>query len=206
MNTRHALPALVLLSVLVGAVALAGGVAAGASTQTANETADVSVDDQTGGESVTVAEATLLEGGFLVVYNGSGQIAGVSGYLEEGTHENVSVELSPALDRSQVVVAEARTDDGDESFNASDDTPYTNENDQPVGETAYVTVEGSDADAGTGTDDGTEASPDTETVTATTTAAGTAADEGTETETSGPGFGAIAALVAIAGAALLARR
>jgi len=193
MNTRHMLPALVLLSVLVGAVAVTGGVAAGASTtQATNATADVSVDDQTGGDAVTVAEATLSDGGFLVVYNGSGQIAGVSGYLDNGTHEDVTVQLSPALDRGQVVVAEARTDDGDESFNASDDTPYTNENDQPVGETAYVTVE----DGATGT----------ETATATEGDAATDAATTESTETSGPGFGAVAALVAIAGAALLARR
>ena len=200
MNTRHALPALVLLSVLVGAVALAGGVAAGASTQTANETADVSVDDQTGGESVTVAEATLPDGGFLVVYNDSGGIAGVSEYLDDGTHEDVTVQLSPTLERSQVVVAEARTDDGDESFNASADAAYTNENDQPVGETAYVTVEESGEDDATGTETATE------TATATEGDAATDAATTESTETSGPGFGAVAALVAIAGAALLARR
>lgn len=201
MNARSTLPALVLLSVLVGAVALAGGLAAGTATaQTANATADVSVDDQTGAESVTVAEATLPDGGFVVVYNASGRIVGVSEYLESGTHEDVTLEVSPALSRSQVVVGEVRNDDGDETFNASADQPYTNENGQPIGEAGYVTVEQTETATATATATATE--------TATASDGGDATTAATDepTETSGPGFGVAAALVALVGAALLARR
>ena len=197
MNTRTTLPALALLSVLVGAVALAGGLAAGTATaQTANATADVSVDDQTGAASVVVDSATLPEGGFVVVSNASGGVVGVSDYLDAGTYENVTLEVSPELARSQVVIAQVYANDGSEAFNASADTAYTNDNGQPIGDTAYVTVES------------TETATATATPTATST--GDATTESTETggatETTGPGFGAVAALVAIAGAALLARR
>ncbi|MXR41952.1 PGF-CTERM sorting domain-containing protein [Halobaculum sp. WSA2] len=201
MNARSTLPALVLLSVLVGAVALTGGLAAGTATaQTTNATADVSVDDQTGAESVTVAEATLPDGGFVVVYNASGGIVGVSEYLDEGTHEDVTLEVSPAFSRSQVVVGEVRTDDGDESFNASADQPYTNENGQPIGEAGYVTVEQTETATPTAT------ATATETATATDGGDDTTAATDEPTETSGPGFGVAAALVALVGAALLARR
>ncbi|WP_348608072.1 DUF7282 domain-containing protein [Halobaculum rarum] len=200
MNARSTLPALVLLSVLVGAVALAGGLAAGTATaQTANATADVSVDDQTGAASVTVAEATLPDGGYVVVYNASGGIVGVSEYLDSGTHEDVTLEVSPALSRSQVVVGEVRADDGDESFNASADQPYTNENGQPIGEAGYVTVEQTETATPTAT------ATATETATASDGDATTAATD-EPTETSGPGFGVAAAVVALVGAALLARR
>jgi len=202
MNARSTLPALVLLSVLVGAVALAGGLAAGTATaQTANATADVSVDDQTGAESVTVAEATLPDGGYVVVYNASGGIVGASEYLDSGTHENVTLEVSPAPSRSQVIVGEVRADDGDESFNASADLPYTNENGQPIGEAAYLTVERTETDTPTATATATA----TETATVTEAEATTAATD-ESTETSGPGFGVAATLAALVGAALLARR
>lgn len=200
MNARSTIPALVLLSVLVGAVALAGGLAAGTATaQTANATADVSVDDQTGAESVTVAEATLPEGGFVVVYNASGGIVGVSEYLDNGTHEDVTLEVSPEFSRSQVAVAEVRADDGDESFNASADAPYTNDNGQPIGDTAYVTVEETETATPTATATATPTATESD-----ETATTAATDE--PTETSGPGFGIAAALVALVGAALLARR
>ncbi|WP_435066383.1 DUF7282 domain-containing protein, partial [Halobaculum sp. EA56] len=123
MNTRTTIPALVLLSVLVGAVALAGGLAAGTATaQTANATADVTFDDQVATEEVTVSSVTLPEGGFVVVYNSSGGVIGHSEYLGTGTHENVTVSISPALSRSQVLVAEAHVNNGSETFNASEDT------------------------------------------------------------------------------------
>lgn len=196
MNARTTIPAFVLLSVLVGGVALAGGVAAGASTaQSTNATADVAVDDQVGTESVTVASATLSEGGFLAVYNASGGLIGHSAYLDSGDHENVTIELSPALSRSQVVIVEAHTDDGDEAFNASADAAYTTADGQVVADTAYVATE--EFTRSTATETATETT--TETTTETATAAET-------TETSGPGFTALAALVALVGAALLARR
>ncbi|MFC7096693.1 DUF7282 domain-containing protein [Halobaculum marinum] len=202
MNARTTLPALVLLSVLVGAVALAGGLAAGTATaqtanDTANATADITFEDQVGVEEVTVDEVTLSEGGFLAVYNASNGLVGHTEYLEAGTHENLTVEVSPALSRSQVVVAKAHLNEGDQTFNASVDDSYTDENGQDVADTAYVADE--------------EFTRTTATDTATTTATDaaestTVADTESSTETSGPGFSAVAALVALVGAALLARR
>jgi PGF-CTERM protein len=147
---------------------------------------------------------TLPEGGFVTVYNSSGGLVGTSAYLEAGTHENVTVSISPALSRSQVVVAQAHRNNGTESFNATEDTAYTNDNGQAVADTAYVATEEFTRTTATATE--------TATATATETAAATESDggdaTGTEsaTETSGPGFTALAALVALVGAALLARR
>ncbi|MFC7137486.1 DUF7282 domain-containing protein [Halobaculum litoreum] len=197
MNARTTLPALVLLSVLVGAVALAGGLAAGTATaQTANATADVSVDDQSGAESVVVASATLPDGGFVVVLNASGGVVGSSEYLEAGSHEDVTVEVSPELARSQVVIGQVYANNGSQTFDAAADPVYTNDNGQPIGDTAYVTVETTETATATATP----------TATATESADSTTESAASATETTGPGFGAVAALVALAGAALLARR
>jgi len=64
--------------------------------EAANEDAKASItfDDQSfDGESVTVASATLPEGGFVVVYDESLGRLGASDYLSPGTHESVTVEL-----------------------------------------------------------------------------------------------------------------
>ncbi|QZX98545.1 DUF7282 domain-containing protein [Halobaculum rubrum] len=207
MNARSTLPALVLLSVLVGAVALAGGLAAGTATaQTANASADVTFDDQVGVEEVTVSEVTLPEGGFVAVYNSSGGLVGNSAYLEAGTHENVTVSISPALSRSQVVVAQAHRNEGPESFNASADLAYTNENGQAIADTAYVASEEFTRTTETATETATATASTTEADAATTSDDGGATATDSATETSGPGFTALAALVALVGAALLARR
>jgi hypothetical protein len=60
--------------------------------QTANETDN--------GTEVTIESVTVSEGGFVAIHNESlldgdavGSVVGVSGYLEVGTHENVSIVL-----------------------------------------------------------------------------------------------------------------
>lgn len=179
MQTRYTVLAVVLLSALIGAVALAGAGAAAAQSSSA----DVAFDDQVGVGNVTVSAATLPDGGYVAVYNASGGLVGTSEYLDAGTHENVTVTVSPALSRSQVVVAETRTDDGDRSFNASADTPYLTDGGSAVSDTAYVADEPFDR--------------------------GTATPADAVTETSTPGFtagAALLALVALAGVGAAARR
>ncbi len=50
-------------------------------------------EQATNGTTVTVASATLPNGGFILVHNESGAVVGQSNYLEPGTHENVEIEL-----------------------------------------------------------------------------------------------------------------
>ncbi|QLG61570.1 DUF7282 domain-containing protein [Halorarum salinum] len=197
MNARHLISALVLLSTVVGVAAVAGSVAAQDAAQTANETATVDYPDQEVGETVTVAEATLPEGGFVVVFNESGNYVGSSDYLEAGTHENVTVELESEFERGQVSVAQLFQDDGDESYAVGNETAYTADDNVTVSDSAYVS-EGdfsrTEADDGTPTEDVTEATD------------GTDGSDGESTDTTTPGFTAVLTLVALLGAAFLAVR
>jgi len=76
----------------------------GVETPTDNETTvtpSVTIDDQeTDGQTVTVANVTLADGGYVVIYNESlaeGEmiqgVVGVSEYLEAGTYDNVTITL-----------------------------------------------------------------------------------------------------------------
>ena len=84
----------------------------------ANETANVTIDNQTtSGDRVRIASVTVPNGGFVVVHdarllegNVLGSIAGVSAYLEPGTHTNVTVPVTAPLNRSQRLVAIAYRD------------------------------------------------------------------------------------------------
>lgn len=88
----------------VGLLVASSGIAtAGAATNIAeadqqqNTEPQVAFQDQTvNGTTVTVASATLPNGGFILIHNESGAVIGQSGYLEPGTHENVKIELAPS--------------------------------------------------------------------------------------------------------------
>lgn len=103
--------------------------------------ASVTFDDQNSdGRSVVVQGATLSDGGFLVVHDGSGAVRGYSDYLEAGTHSAVEVTLDDRITETQTLVAMAHTDDGDESYEFPDsDGPYT-AGGAPVTDDARVTV------------------------------------------------------------------
>lgn len=119
-----------------------------------NETATVRFLDQSiNDSSVVVSEANLSAGGFVVVFAQNGTVLGNTSYLEPGTHENLTVELDPALGRSQVLVATPHLDTNDNrtfDFNATravqvgrenaTDRPYLQENDLPVNEVAFIMV------------------------------------------------------------------
>ena len=144
--------------------------------QSANDSTSVTFGDQTSnGSSVVVNESTLPEGGFLVVYAQDGSILGNSTYLESGTYENVTVELTESPNRSQVLIAIPHRDtDDDQQFefnesvaeqaarstatpDASDaasltDLPYT-EDQLPVSAVAFVTLSGGDSSRATTADE-----------------------------------------------------
>src|SRR5699024_10336578 len=86
------------------------------SRDTGTATASLTVRDQTtAGETVTIENVTLPQGGFVVV-NASGdsttgsRVRGVSSYLENGTNENVTVTLDRPLANDSRVMAVAHTD------------------------------------------------------------------------------------------------
>ncbi|MFC4357243.1 hypothetical protein ACFO0N_04680 [Halobium salinum] len=119
-------------------------------TEPEPENASVSFEDQnTTGESVTVANATLPEGGFIAVLNESGDVVGATDYLENGTSENVTVSLLTPLDEndSGVYTAQLHEDTNDNqeldflTSNGTEDTPYLDENGTAVADSANVTVE-----------------------------------------------------------------
>jgi PGF-CTERM protein len=214
LTTSLTFGALLVATALFGTVALTGGAAAADAT-TNNTSATLTFDDQTlENGTVTVSGANLSDGGYVAVTNASGAVLGHSEYLEAGVHENVTVALSADPARGGVFIATAYLDDGDESFNASADPAYVNENDVAISSTAYVTVEGSDAAPETTettetetTTETTETTEATTTVAETTEAAETTADAtGETTSTEGPGFGVVAAVVGLLGAALFVAR
>ena len=208
LTTSLTFGALLVATALFGAAALTGGAAAADAT-TNNTSATLTFDDQTlENGTVTVSEANLSDGGYVAVTNASGAVLGHSEYLEAGAHENVTVALSADPARGGVFIATAYLDDGDESFNASADPAYVNENDVAISSTAYVTVEGSDAaPETTETTETTESTEATTTAAETTETAETTADATEETtSTEGPGFGVVAAVVGLLGAALFVAR
>ncbi|WP_134671487.1 DUF7282 domain-containing protein [Halorussus marinus] len=140
------------------------GTTTDASDDSPTGTASVAFGDQTSnGSTVVVDEANLSSGGFVVLYSQGGTVLGNSSYLDPGTSQNVTVDLSEPLNGSQVVVAvphmdtnenetfdfntsaaqEAATtieEGGDVSVTNVTDAPYT-QNDLPVSAIAFVTVE-----------------------------------------------------------------
>ncbi|WP_435076542.1 DUF7282 domain-containing protein [Halococcus sp. AFM35] len=170
--------------------------------ESSNGTAALAVaDGTTAGETVTVRNATLPDGGFVVVHAPNvstepvGSVIGASSYLENGTTENVTVSLTDPLREDTRVVVMAHTDSNDNqvydfsSSNGSEDGPYT-ENGSAVTARARLTlieattIETTTAETPSGT-----------------TAASTATGTNGTTGGSGPGFGVVAALLALAGLA-----
>lgn len=148
-------------------------------------TATVSmVDQETGGETVTVDEVTLSENGFVVVQNEQGrsadEIRGAT-YLEAGEHENVEVELDPAVSSDTELHAQVYLDtNGDHRFEydgALVDRPFVTK-DGNIMATDSAEVSHTD-DGSTDTPTGTETTP-TETEASASTQ--TAGDEETVTE------------------------
>lgn len=102
-------------------------------------------DQVSNGEVLLVDSVHLGAGGFVeVLVNGSR--VGVSEHLSPGTHEDVTIDIAPALEEPRDVRVVARLDrDLDGSFNASTDRAYTragNDTDAPVNATAYVRLQG----------------------------------------------------------------
>ncbi|WP_224335026.1 DUF7282 domain-containing protein [Haloprofundus halobius] len=210
--------AVVALAVLAAAVTLLGPAATGAAAaqtndsanDSANGTATLEYNDQTlENQSVVVEEANLSNGGYVVIFDEGGDLIGHSDYLEPGEQTNITVTLNDSFSGDQVTIATAHTDDGDQEFNQSADVPYQ-ENGAPISSTAYLNTEGQSEETPSGNETTTSADETTTSVdTESTDEAATdeATTEGEETtSTDGPGFGVVAALVGLLGAAAVALR
>jgi PGF-CTERM protein len=164
---------------------------------------------ETSGDSVTVASTNLSQGGFVTIHDATvtsdaiGSVRGTSGYLEAGSHSDVSVSLDAPVEEPGMFFAMPHRDTNDNqqydfvSSEGGADGPYTTVEGDIVLQGAQVTL--SDGNGGDGTD------------TPTTADGGDGASDGgsspQETSTGGqPGLGIVAGILALLGAALLARR
>ena len=156
--------------------------------------------------TITVDSAYLPQGGFVTIHDGTladgavlDSVRGTSEYLEEDTlHEDIEVELDDPYTEDGTAIAMPHQDNGNETYdfvtsNGTEDAPYTaGDEDNIVTATASVTFETETPTPGT----------ETPTETPTGTPTGTASPTGEDQ----PGFGAVLALIALIGAALLAAR
>ncbi|MDG5775585.1 BGTF surface domain-containing protein [Haloarculaceae archaeon H-GB2-1] len=183
---------------------------------TSAPTASVTFDDQeSDGDSVTVASVTLSDGGYVAIHenNASGDVIGASEYLEAGTHSDVSITLDSTLSEDTTLVAMPHQDtDGDQTYDfPDDDGPYTS-NGTAVTDSAAITLADMGEETTTTEGEETTTTEGEETTTTegeetTTTEGETTTAPGTETTTTtGPGFGVAVSLIALIGAALLALR
>jgi PGF-CTERM protein len=172
-------------------------------------------DQETSGDSVVVDSATLSEGGFIAIHQGSasGPVVGNSDYLEPGTVSNVEIQLDTMMSSSDSLVAMPHLDtNGNEAYDfPGDDGPYT-AGGAPVTDLANITI-ATPTPTPTETETPTPTPTETETPTPSPTPTDTPTPEGPDTTTepptttsTGPGFTAGIALIALAGAALLAAR
>jgi PGF-CTERM protein len=108
-------------------------------------TATVSLDDQTAnGEAstVTVSSATLSQGGFVTIHDGTlldgdalGSVRGTSEYLESGDHSDIEVSLDePYTDSGSIIAMPHRDTNGNEAYDfvtseGEADAPYTQDGD-----------------------------------------------------------------------------
>jgi len=169
-----------------------------------------------GGTGVTVRRVDLSADGYVAVESLDGEVVGTQ-RLPAGTHSNVTVVLDESFVADQSdrfrVRAVAYHDDGDGLFDPSD--RRVTAGGQSVG-TSFTLEKGEEEDGSiintpAGTPIPSETPTGTATVTATATAtapAETPTDSATTTESSesGPGFGVVAALVALLAVAFVARR
>jgi PGF-CTERM protein len=112
-----------------------------------------------GGETITVDEVVLPEGGFVTIHDSTltdgatiASVVGTSTYLEPGTHENVTVHLDEGITDGTFHAMAHQDTDGDRAYtfvssNAEADGPYTVDgnivmDDAPVTVSASVSFSG----------------------------------------------------------------
>ncbi|PSP79161.1 hypothetical protein BRC81_06760 [Halobacteriales archaeon QS_1_68_20] len=189
------------------------------------EPASLSMPDQeSDGETLVVEDVSLPDGGFVAVYDPDESRAeallGRTSYLQPGEYDTVEVPVSGPLevDGKTFVAVAHRDTNGDRQFGYVDssgsvDGPYERDG-QSVGDDGRVSVTSTPASTATPTPESTDAADDpgsesVDTGTPTPEAADGEFDNGSVVDRdweSTPGFGLTAAVVALVGAALVARR
>lgn len=123
--------------------------------QTPVSTASVQLANQTtAGASVNVGNATLPDGGFVTIHDGSlldgatfDSVHGTSPYLSAGSHTNISVSLTEPYDTNGTIIAILYRDtNGNEAYDfvsskGASDGPYTTTDGEIVLDAATLTVE-----------------------------------------------------------------
>lgn len=117
-------------------------------TSLAESPAVLLTNQTTAGMNVTVRSVTVPDGGFIAIHGSAllppknqttGSVQGVSGYLDPGVHQNVTVELNQALDENTTLIAAPYRDtNSNQTFEfveseGANDTPYA-----PNGSTALI--------------------------------------------------------------------
>lgn len=87
--------------------------------------------------TATVDGVYLPDGGFAVVEDADGDIIGTSDYVEGGIVNDVAVELDATVEEDTDVSVVVYSDDGDEAFDDSVDTPYERD-EEPVSDDAVL--------------------------------------------------------------------
>jgi surface glycoprotein (TIGR04207 family)/PGF-CTERM protein len=183
-------------------------------------TASVTFENQTSmGDEVTVASATLSEGGFVTIHDATlqdgdvfGSVRGTSDYLDNGTSTDIVVTLDDPISETQTLIAMPHQDtNGNEAYDfvsseGAQDGPYTSGGEAVV-DSAQVTYE-EPTPTPTATPEPTATATPEPTATATPMPTETEPPSTPEPTTTGDGagFGAVVALIALIGAALLAVR
>lgn len=169
-----------------------------------SQAAVVFYDQESDWDTLVVAQVNLSEGGFVAVFEGSrnGTLLGTSAYLVPGQFETVDVDLTTQRANDTTVVAVVYRDvDGNRTFDPAVDEPYT-DGGRAVSDSAYVT-----SGLAPTTANPTSTASETTTTTATDTPTPSDDAETTTVDSEAPGFGVLAAVVALLlGSALRWRR
>ncbi|WP_126661695.1 DUF7282 domain-containing protein [Haloterrigena salifodinae] len=108
-------------------------------------------DRESDGETVTVDELDLSEGGFVAVYAADavadpGAVLGTSSALEAGSHSDVEIDLEEPIEEDQPLTAVVHHDTNDDGAfeygdtDGAEDVPYVTDAGVPVLDTAFVSV------------------------------------------------------------------
>jgi surface glycoprotein (TIGR04207 family)/PGF-CTERM protein len=176
----------------------------GEAAQASVSLSDVSATEGEEVSSITVDSAFLPNGGFVTIHDGSltdgatfDSVRGTSEYLSEGDNSDVEVSLDePYTEDGEAIAMPHQDTNGNQQYDFVDtegdeDGAYTDEDDGAVTDSASVTFDAEPTETATATD--TETTDETATT-----------DDSNEDEQAG--FGAVVALIALLGAALLAAR
>nr|WP_179233993.1 PGF-CTERM sorting domain-containing protein [Halorubrum halodurans] len=138
--------------VVVLVVSAVAGAAGAVTAQSTEQAASVSFSGGTsGGSTLVVDDVRVPDGGFVTIHDDTladgdvlGSVVGTSAYLEAGTHENVTVELTDGIDTGTFHAMAHRDTDGDRAYtfvssNGGADGPYTVDG-EIVTENAEVTA------------------------------------------------------------------